>query len=111
MSEYMYDESPESNSENKNSALSIVSLVMGIISIVLGCCYGVGFLFAIPGLVCGIIAKRRGEGGLATAGIVCSIVGMVIAIAFWVLIIWALNYIASDPVLYEQYMQMLQSYY
>lgn len=97
--------------QNRNSALSIVSLVMGILAITLGCCYGVGFLFAIPGLVCGIISKKNEASGLATAGIICSIIGMVIAIAFWGLMIGMFNYIVSDAELYEQFMQMLESYY
>lgn len=96
--------------QNRNSALSIISLIMGILAITLGCCYGIGFLFAIPGLVCGIISIREAKSGLAIAGIICSVIGMVLAIAFWVFFIIGLNYIASDPVLYEQYMQMLESY-
>jgi len=98
-------------SEKRTSALSIVSLVMGILSITLGCCYGIGFLFAIPGLVCGIIARRYEKSGLATAGIICSIIGMVLAIAFWAIIIASFNYIASDPELYNQFIQMMESYY
>lgn len=97
-------------SEKRSNALAIVSLVMGILSITLGCCYGIGFLFAIPGLVCGIIDRRYEPSGLATAGIVCSVIGMVLAIAFWAFFIYSLNMIASDPVLYEQFMQMIESY-
>lgn len=97
--------------QNRNSALSIISLIMGILAVTLGCCYGIGFLFAIPGLVCGIISVREAKSGLAIAGIICSAIGMVLAIAFWVLFFIGMNYIASDPVLYEQYMQMIESYY
>jgi len=96
--------------QNRNSALSIISLIMGILAVTLGCCYGIGFLFAIPGLVCGIISRREEKSGLAIAGIICSVIGMVLAIAFWVFFVIGINYIASDPVLYEQYMQMLESY-
>lgn len=97
--------------QKRNNALSIVSLVMGVLAVTMGCCYGIGFLFAIPGLVCGIISMREEKSGYAIAGIVCSVIGMILAIAFWALFIMGMNYIASDPVLYEQYMQMLESYY
>jgi len=91
--------------EKRNSALSIISLVMGILSITLGCCTGLGIFFAIAGLVCGIIAKTRKEGGLATAGIVCSVIGIVIPVILIVLAFVSLNWIASDPVLYEEFMK------
>jgi hypothetical protein len=65
----------------KTSALSIWSLVLGILS--LCCC---GFLTAIPGVICGHMALSRirrsggslGGQGLAIAGLVTGYVGMVL---------------------------------
>lgn len=65
----------------QTNALAIVSLVMGILSIVLGCCTGwIGIIFSIAGIICAVFANKQGKTGLATAGMVCSIVGIVIAI-------------------------------
>lgn len=63
--------------EKQSRALEICSLVFGIISLC-GCCYG---LFAIVGLVLSIIAIKKGQkSGLSIAGLVCSILGLLIAI-------------------------------
>ena len=63
---------------------AITSLVLGIISI---CTCGWGFLFGTPGVVFGFIAqkhlKRAGAPtAMATAGIVLSIVGIVVGVLF-----------------------------
>lgn len=64
--------------KDKNDAMSIVSLVLGILSILCCCCYGGGLVLAIPGLICAIIAKKKVQSGLLTAGFICSIVGIVL---------------------------------
>lgn len=63
--------------QKQSRALEICSLVFGIISLC-GCCYG---LFAIVGLVLSIIAIHKGQkSGLSIAGLICSILGLFIAI-------------------------------
>ena len=63
---------------SQTSGLAIVSLVLGIVSYPMGCCYGVGLIPAIAAIVTGVIARQQirssrglqsGE-GLAIAGIV-----------------------------------------
>jgi len=57
--------------------LATASLVLGIIGLVM-----CGLFLSIPGLVCGIMAKKQGnKGGKATAGLILSIV----ATALWAL--------------------------
>lgn len=65
--------------EQKDSkALEICSLVFGILSLC-GCCWGI---FGIVGLVLSIIAFSKGKkSGLSIAGMVCSIIGIIVAIA------------------------------
>ena len=66
--------------------LAIISLVLGILSIVLGCCTGwIGALFGIGGIICAVFANKQGKSGLAKAGLICSIVGIVLGILITVL--------------------------
>ncbi len=58
--------------------MAVASLVLGIISVVfpfigLGL---IGLIVGIVGLILGIIAKKKAPSGMATAGLVLSIVGV-----------------------------------
>lgn len=59
------------------NGLQITSLVLGIASILVCCCLGMGVIFAIPGLVCAVIGNTRSKSGIGIAGLICSIVGIV----------------------------------
>ena len=78
---------PVQQPENKETnVLAIVSLVLGILSIVLGCCTGwIGALFGIGGIICAVFANKQSESGLAKAGLICSIVGIVLGIIVMIL--------------------------
>ena len=79
--------------------LAIISLVLGILSIVLGCCtgwigalFGIGgfelfliLLFGFGGIICAVFANKQGKTGLAKGGLICSIVGIVLGILITVL--------------------------
>lgn len=70
----------------QNSTLAIVSLVLGIISILCGCCFAwIGCLFGIGGIVCAVLSNKNGKSGLATAGLICSIAGIVVGLVITVL--------------------------
>lgn len=73
--------------ENKETnVLAIVSLVLGILSILLGCCTGwVGALFGVGGIICAVFANKQGKTGLAKAGLICSIIGIVLGILITIL--------------------------
>ena len=61
---------------------AIASLVLGICAIVFPIMI-VGVILGVVGIVLAIMAKREGYiGGMATAGLVCSIIGTVFAV-FW----------------------------
>ena len=69
--------------ENKDTnVLAIISLVLGILSIVLG---WIGALFGIGGIICAVFANKQGKSGLSKAGLICSIVGIVLGILITVL--------------------------
>jgi hypothetical protein len=60
--------------------LDILSLVIGILSIFLWPRPYAGLVISIIGLVIGIMAKRRQNSGLATAGIILSSLGLLITL-------------------------------
>lgn len=70
------------------NGLAIASLVLGILSIPASCCYGAGIIFAIIGLILGCVSKKPDSSfnGMAIAGIVCSIIGLLVGIGFWVIV-------------------------
>lgn len=67
--------------QKQNNTLAIVSLVMGILAIVLACCASwIGIVPGIAGIICAVLANKQGKSGMATAGLICSIIGIVIAL-------------------------------
>lgn len=82
----------------RQSGLAIASLVTGILGIVFCGC----FVLSITALVLGILGKNETRGpngskvghGMAQAGFVLGIVGIVIGLAYWALVV------ASDVTLY-----------
>ncbi|NNK87676.1 MAG: DUF4190 domain-containing protein [Flavobacteriaceae bacterium] len=100
---------------------STLVLVMGILSIVGCCCYG------IPGLICGIVAVVIGQKSTniykeapenysgfdnVKAGKIMGIIGIVLSILFMIYIIWVISFIGwdalQDPELLQQKMEDLQ---
>ena len=70
----------------QSNTLAIVSLVLGILAIVCGCCFAwIGCLFGVGGIVCAVLSKKNGKSGLATAGLICSIAGIVIGLLVTIL--------------------------
>ena len=69
--------------------MGVASLVLGIISIVLGVVSGglfgwFGAILAIIGIVLGALGRKDPEKkGLATAGLVCSIIGLVLCLLLY----------------------------
>lgn len=68
----------------ESKGLATASLICGIASIVLSCCCGCGcinLILCIPGIICGVLQKPMSDGkkpGTAKAGIITSIVGIVL---------------------------------
>ena len=70
--------------EKQSNGLAIASMVLGIVSLILTCILPyVSWVLAIVGIVLAAIAKEKAKSGMATAGLVCSI----IALAVWVVVI------------------------
>lgn len=75
-----------------NNALGITSLVLGIVSIPLCLCWGIGALAGIPAIILGYLGRQRADRGEATnrgmavAGIVTGIVGAALGVLAWILL-------------------------
>ena len=58
--------------------MGVASLVLGIVCLVFALIPGlslIGIIIGIIGIVLGALAKKNGQGGIATAGLVMSIIG------------------------------------
>ena len=77
--------------EEKNT-LAIVSLILGIVSIVTGCC-GSGFLFGVGGIICAVFANKQNKTGMGKAGMITSIIGLVLSVI--VTIVAVIFYVAA----------------
>lgn len=76
-----YQQPGSPNEPKKTDTLAIVALVLGIATIVMSCCYTyLGFPLGIGGIVCSVMARKKQKSGMATAGLVCSIVGLVLTV-------------------------------
>ena len=67
--------------------MAIASLVLGIISLVLSF-FGLGMISVftvIIGIILGVLGRKDPEKkGMATAGLICSIIALVLGIVMWV---------------------------
>lgn len=70
--------------------MGVASLVLGIISIVIGLFSGgvlgwLGAIIAIIGIVLGALGKKNPESkGIATGGMVCSIIGLILCLLLYI---------------------------
>lgn len=94
--QYSYQE-PQKEPPKQNNVLAIVGMILGIISIPVGCCGWYSFFFGIGGLVCSILSRKQEKTGMSVAGIVCSIIGIVIALLMLLLTFVVLGLLASEP--------------
>lgn len=70
----------------KTDTLAIVSLILGIAAIIFGCCVTyLGIALGIGGIICSVMSKKKQKSGMATAGMVCSIIGIVFAV-LWIIV-------------------------
>lgn len=69
------------------TTLSLLSMIFGIAGVVLSCCYGAGFLFAVAGIVLGHLGRKREPAqGMALTGLITGYVAVGLSLITWVLI-------------------------
>jgi len=69
----------------EGKGMAIASLVLGILSILLLCLPYFSMPLGIAGLVLAILARKKGQGSMATTGLVLSIIGIALGILFLIL--------------------------
>ncbi len=101
-----YTAAPE---KKKMIGFAIASLILGILSIIC-CCFGLGWITAIPGIILGIVAvvKKYAGKGCAIAGIICSALAIVLSI---VMLIWTMAAGSSLMDYVEDYSYSSDYYY
>ena len=110
-------QAPVQTEPHKANGLQIAGLVCGILAICFSCCYGIpGILLGVAGLICGIKGNKKGKNGVGTAGVVCSIIGLilgVIMLVYYIVVLGAVfAMIGSGSMDAEQLMQEIYgSYY
>ena len=85
--QYWKNQNDQNPNGSKNNGMAIASLVLGIVSIPAGCCYGVGTVLGIVGIILALVSRSQTGKfeGLALGGLICSIVGVLFGVAFWIL--------------------------
>lgn len=67
--------------------MAVASMILGIIALVVAVFGGafnwLGILIGVIGIVLGAVAKKTNPSGMATAGIVMSIIAASLALLFW----------------------------
>jgi len=89
----------------KNDTLAIVSLILGIAAILMGCCITyLGIALGIGGIICSVMSKKKRKSGMATAGLVCSIIGIVFAVIWIVGSVAIMAWLAAAGIDLSEYM-------
>jgi uncharacterized membrane protein HdeD (DUF308 family) len=73
--------------EKRTNVLAIVSLILGILSIPACCTCFIAIILGVGGIICSVLSKREGKSGLATAGLICSIIGIVLGSIYFILVL------------------------
>mgnify|MGYP002715331137 CR=1 FL=1 len=106
----VYSSTENTGAGSNAKGLAIASMVCGILSLLCCCIWYIGGILAIVGLVLGIISIRKGtEGrGMAMAGIITSVLGLVIGIS---LMLFGVFIAMTDPDWYNELLYELYNFY
>ena len=85
--------------QTKNNSLAIASMICGIVSLPINCCYGAGLPVSLAAVILGFIARKQinesggsqdGQ-GMALAGIIVGFVSMVMVILGLILLVGSMT--------------------
>lgn len=100
-----YGNSPAPIQPTDSKTFSIVSLVTGILSVLIGCCCTpyIAIILGVVAIVFAALSKKKNGkfDGLAIAGLVCGIVGTVFGV---------LSIIIAQTEFYQNYLEEVKSY-
>ncbi|MFG1915608.1 DUF4190 domain-containing protein [Micromonospora sp. NPDC048898] len=89
--------------QGQNNTLGLVSMILGIASIPLLCCFYLGIPVGIAAVVTGYLAKQKvaqgqaNNAGQAKAGLICGAVGVVLGILLIILLVVAQVTLPTQP--------------
>lgn len=107
---YQSSSNSEVNDSGKASGIQIASLVLGILSICLCCCYGLpSIILGIIGLVCAIKGNKENKHGIGIAGLVCSIIGLIAGVCMLIYYVVVIGLMLSSG--FGSYSEFLDSLY
>ena len=93
-------------------AMAVVSLILGILSII-SCCVGIGVIFGIVAIILGGISLSKGRGkGVSIGGLVTGIVGTIfsiIMIIYFIFIGIGVSATMQDPEFMQEYEAIMDS--
>ena len=101
-------------SQKQGNGLAIAGMVLGIIGLVGICIWWLGLPCAIVGLILSCLGKKKSKitgtgGGMATAGIVTSVIALALAIIGIILVIVGVSMFASKVKELEAQQRQLQN--
>lgn len=86
-----YEQPVYSEPEKKSNVKAILALVFGILSILISCCCTyLGIALGIAGIILAVVSKKDNGGkmsGMAVAGMICSILAIVISVGSIILVL------------------------
>lgn len=104
--QYSYQPTQQEPPQKQSNVLAIVGMILGIISIPAGCCGWYSLFLGIPGLICSILSRKQGKSGMSVAGIVCSIIGIIIGVLMTVMAYAMIAILATEP----EFQQLFKMY-
>ena len=104
--QYSYQAEGQPQPPKQSNVLAIVGMILGIISIPAGCCQWYSLFLGIPGLVCSILSRKQRKSGMSVAGIVCSVIGIMIGLFMTVIAFFVMALLATEP----EFQQLFEMY-
>lgn len=103
---FNYTPQPNVNEPDPGHGLAIASLVLGIVSLLSCCCVYLSVVAGVVGVVLAILSKNKSKEnkfeGMAMAGLVCSIIGVVLSVGYIIFGVAMMNSPAYQDIM-EQY--------
>ncbi|MBR6897570.1 MAG: DUF4190 domain-containing protein [Lachnospiraceae bacterium] len=118
-----YGYNPPPYVPGESNPLAVIALICGLVSFFCCICPGIAPLVGIAGIICALCSKRKQPfRGTAIAGLIFSIIGVVIGIAIIAYLVWfytsILNnldnlklFLESNPEFKDQLKDVLKQYY
>lgn len=107
-----YQAPPQNDGPRGANGLQVAGLVLGIIGIPASCCYGIGLLFGIIGLILALVGNKRNKGsGVGIGGLVCSIIAIVLGMIMAIYYAYAIAMLVNSGTFDEMMQQFMGNYY